>query len=65
MDRINKLRKRVVNATPTMDIENALILTQSFKNTEALPREMRKALAFKAVCSKKTITIYIPFNTIY
>lgn len=58
MGRIDKLRERVVNATPTMDIENALILTQSFKKTEALPREMRKAMAFKAVCSEKTITIW-------
>lgn len=58
MDRINKLRERVVNATPTMDIENALILTESFKKTEALPREMRKAKAFKDVCSEKTITIW-------
>ena len=58
MDRINKLRERVVNSTPNMDIENALILTQSFKKTEALPREMRKARAFKEVCSKKTITIW-------
>ncbi|MDJ0784112.1 MAG: pyruvate formate lyase family protein [Desulfosarcinaceae bacterium] len=58
MDRINTLRERVVNATPTMDIENALILTESFKSTEALPREMRKAKAFKDVCRKKTITIW-------
>ncbi|MGW8185675.1 MAG: glycyl radical protein [Desulfobacterales bacterium] len=58
MDRINKLRDRVLHATPTMDIENALILTESFKETEALPREMRKAKAFKEVCSQKTITIW-------
>lgn len=58
MDRIQKLRDRVVNATPTMDIENALILTESFRTTEALPREMRKAKAFKDVCAKKTITIW-------
>ena len=58
MDRINKLRERVLKATPTMDIENAVILTESFKKTEALPREMRKAQAFKDVCSRKTITIW-------
>ncbi len=58
MERIQKLRDRVVNATPTMDIENALILTQSFRQTEALPREMRKARAFKDVCAQKTITIW-------
>ena len=58
MDRIKKLRDRVINATPTMDIENALILTESFRKTEALPREMRKAQAFKDVCSRKTITIW-------
>lgn len=58
MDRIKKLRDRVVNATPTMDIENALILTQSFRQTEALPREMRKARAFRDVCAQKTITIW-------
>ncbi|MCG8687653.1 MAG: pyruvate formate lyase family protein, partial [Desulfobacterales bacterium] len=58
MNRIEKLRERVVNATPTMDIENALILTESFRKTEALPRENRKAKAFKDVCSKKTVTIW-------
>jgi len=58
MDRIKKLRDRVLHATPTMDIENAVILTESFKKTEALPREMRKAQAFKDVCSRKTITIW-------
>jgi len=58
MDRIQRLRDRVVNATPTMDIENALILTESFRQTEALPREMRKAKAFRDVCAKKTITIW-------
>ncbi len=58
MNRIEKLRERVVNATPTMDIENALILTESFRKTEALPRENRKAQAFKDVCSKKTVTIW-------
>jgi formate C-acetyltransferase len=58
MERIRKLRNRVVNATPTMDIENALILTASFRQTEALPREMRKAIAFKDVCAQKTITIW-------
>ncbi|MEH0018256.1 MAG: pyruvate formate lyase family protein [Desulfobacter sp.] len=58
MDRIEKLRERVVNATPTMDIENALILTESFRRTEAQPRENRKAIAFKDVCRQKTITIW-------
>ena len=58
MERIRKLRDRVVNATPTMDIENALILTESFRKTEALPREMRKAMAFRDVCARKTITIW-------
>lgn len=58
MKRIDKLRERVVNATPTMDIENALILTKSFQQTEALPRENQKAQAFKDVCSNKTITIW-------
>lgn len=58
IDRISKLRKRVVDSIPTMDIENALILTESFKKTEALPREMRKAQAFKDVCTNKTVTIW-------
>lgn len=58
MDRIDKLRQRVVDATPTMDIENALILTESFKQTEALSKEMRKAKAFKEICEQKTVTIW-------
>jgi len=58
MERIGKLRERVVNATPTMDIENALILTESFKKTEALSLQTRKAMAFKNVCEQKTVTIW-------
>lgn len=57
-ERISALRERVVNTTPTMDIENALILTESFKKTEALSKEMRKAIAFKEICQKKTVTIW-------
>lgn len=58
MDRINQLRNRVINATPTMDIENALILTESYRKSEAFPREMRKALAFRDVCANKTVKIW-------
>jgi formate C-acetyltransferase len=41
-----------------MDLENAVLLTQSFMRTEGEPLVTRKAKAFAEQCRKKTVTIW-------
>lgn len=58
MDRIERLKQRVIDTKPEMDLENARILTEGFRNTEGEPLVLRKAKAFHLQCEKKTITIW-------
>ena len=58
MQRINRLKARVLGTRPTMDLENARILTESFRETEGLPTVLRKAMAFREQCRKKDVTIW-------
>lgn len=58
MWRINKAKQRVLSIKPSMDLENAVILTESFKKTEGDPLVIQKAKAFREQCEKKTITIW-------
>ncbi len=58
LDRIQFMKNRVVNTTPEMDLENARILTESFKETEGKPLAIRKAMAFRKQCREKTIEIW-------
>ena len=37
MDRIDRLKERVLNTRPEMDLENARLLTESFQETEGEP----------------------------
>lgn len=55
--RIEKGRQRVLNTKPSVDIENAKIMTESFMTTEGEPLVMRKAKAFREQCKRKTIFI--------
>lgn len=55
--RIQKLKEKVLHATPSIDVENARILTESFQQTEGEPLVLRKAKAFYAQCVSKTIFI--------
>ncbi|MEE4166263.1 MAG: pyruvate formate lyase family protein, partial [Desulfocapsaceae bacterium] len=57
MDRINHLKKRVVSARPEMDLENARILTESFRETEGEPLVVRKAKGFYKQCLLKDVSI--------
>jgi choline trimethylamine-lyase len=57
MERINRLKNRLVNIYPEIDLENAQILTKSFQETEGNPLVIRKAKAFFKQCSEKTVTI--------
>jgi len=56
--RIQKLKSRVIDAVPEVDIENAVILTRSFQETEGLPHVLRKAKGFYRQCAEKTVTIW-------
>lgn len=58
MDRIERLKKRVRNTRPEIDLENAVIATESFRQTEGEPLVLRKAKAFHEQCRRKSIKIY-------
>ena len=58
LDRISYMKERVVNKVPEMDLENAKIMTESYKQTEGEPACIRKAKAFYKQCSEKTVTIW-------
>ena len=47
MKRIHFIKDRVVGTRPEMDLENAKIMTESFKETAGEPLCIRKAKAFR------------------
>ena len=51
MERIRLIKDRVVNTRPEMDLENAKIMTESFKETAGEPLCIRK-------CREKTVKIW-------
>ena len=57
MWRIDKAKERVLKVKPSMDLENARILTESFMKTEGEPIAVRKAKGFREQCERKTIFI--------
>jgi len=58
LERIERLKERVLNTRPSMDLENARILTESFRQTAGQPLAIRKAKAFREQCRKKSVTIW-------
>ncbi|MGM0216792.1 glycyl radical protein [Enterococcus sp. AZ109] len=58
MNRINRMKEKVTNTRPEVDLENARILTRSFQGTAGQPFVIQKAKAFKAQCQEKTVTIW-------
>ena len=42
MDRIDRLKQRVLKTKPEMDLENAIILTKGFQESEGQPLCIRK-----------------------
>ncbi|HZX45860.1 MAG TPA: formate C-acetyltransferase/glycerol dehydratase family glycyl radical enzyme [Clostridia bacterium] len=58
MERINRLKKRVLETRPEIDLENARLLTEAFKQAEGKPLVVKKALAFRKQCMEKTVTIW-------
>lgn len=57
-DRINRLKEKVLNTYPEIDLENARILTATFRETAGEPLVMQKAKAFRRQCQEKTVQIW-------
>ena len=58
LKRIQRMKEKVTNTRPEVDLENARILTKSFQATAGQPLVIQKAEAFKAQCLEKTVRIY-------
>lgn len=58
MKRIAYLKDRVINTRPEVDLEPAVLLTESFKSTGGLPWVLRKAKGVKHQCENKSVTIW-------
>ncbi|NNF48122.1 MAG: formate C-acetyltransferase/glycerol dehydratase family glycyl radical enzyme, partial [Desulfofustis sp.] len=58
MERINRLKQRVISTRPEMDLENARILTNGFKQSQGEPLVVQKARTFRLQCQEKTIRIW-------
>jgi pyruvate formate-lyase/glycerol dehydratase family glycyl radical enzyme len=58
MGRVNSLKKRVISTRPEMDLENARILTEGFKEAEGQPLVVKKAKAFRKQCQEKSVKIW-------
>jgi len=55
--RVQQAKERVLGTLPSIDLERAIIMTESFMKTEADPIVMRYAKAFRELCQRKTIFI--------
>ena len=58
LERIARLKRRVIETKPAMDLEPGKILTESFRTTEGQPAILRKAKAFREQCRQKSVTIW-------
>ncbi|MDD4753963.1 MAG: formate C-acetyltransferase/glycerol dehydratase family glycyl radical enzyme [Desulfitobacteriaceae bacterium] len=58
MERVLRLKNRVLGTRPEMDLENARILTRGFQEAEGDPLVVRKAKAFRKQCMEKTVAIW-------
>lgn len=58
LGRIEALKGKVLETYPEIDLEDAVILTRSFRETEGEPLVMRKAKAFRRQCREKTVKIW-------
>ena len=58
LERIKFLKGRVLGTRPEVDLEPAVLLTESFKSTGGMPWVLRKGLAVKHQCENKSVTIW-------
>ena len=56
-DRVERLVDRLLDAKPQLESERAVLLTESYKSTEALPIIKRRAAAFAHILKNISVTI--------
>ena len=57
LNRVERIKERLLATRPEMDLENARLLTEGFREAEGLPLILRKAYALHKQCAEKTIFI--------
>ena len=57
MERIEALKTKFLNTRVEMDVENAKLLTEGFREYESMPWVLKKANGFRNQCRKKTIFV--------
>lgn len=58
MDRIRRLKQRVLDTRPEVDIENAVIVTRAFQETDGQPHYYQKAYSVYKTLLEKSIPIW-------
>ena len=56
-DRVERLRKVIINAVPQVESERACLITESYKETENLPVIIRRAKAVEKIFTELPVTI--------
>ena len=56
-DRIARIVDRLLDAKPQLESERAVLLTESYKNTESLPMIKRRSAAFSHILKNISVTI--------
>lgn len=56
-ERIERLRRVIIDAVPQVESERACIITESYKETEGMPMVMRRAKAVEKIFNELPITI--------
>lgn len=56
--RIYRLRQEVIDSKPILCSERALLITESYKETEAMPAPTRRALALKKILENMTQNVW-------
>lgn len=58
MDRIRRLKKRVLDTKPEIDLEDAVLMTKGFQEAEGQPLVVKRAHAFYKQCAEKSVKIW-------
>ncbi|MCI2062847.1 MAG: formate C-acetyltransferase/glycerol dehydratase family glycyl radical enzyme [Eubacteriaceae bacterium] len=58
MKRVSRLKKRVLDTTPEVDMEDAVILTKGYIESDGETPAVQKGYAFWKQCTEKSVTIW-------
>lgn len=58
MDRVRRLKERVLNTVPEVDIEDAVLLTKGYMESDGETPAVQKGYAFWKQCMGKSVTIW-------